>query len=126
MADPTEMKKGGFGAFAAMHRERHAARPAPAADLDGARAEALPSLAHGEEHATVRTRGAARPNDGEAGAAASPRPGGEVSAPPAAMHHITWGNDWLSVTAHCAWRELNEAEPRRIEEPHAEGTRRRG
>ena len=30
MADPKEMRKGGFGAFAAIHRERREARPAAA------------------------------------------------------------------------------------------------
>jgi hypothetical protein len=60
---------------------------------------------------------------GEAGGAASTQ-ASEVPEPPGAVHHVTWGTDWLSITAHCAWRELGEAGPRRIEDPRAE--KRRG
>jgi hypothetical protein len=145
MPDSRETEQGGLGAFAEIDRERraarelaawdaafaaacpagHAASPASVADPDGAHTEALTSPAYGEENATVRTRGTARPDDGEAGAA-SPWPGGEVSEPRGAVRHVTWGNDRLSITAHCGWRELNEAEPRRIEETHADRRRKRG
>ena len=132
--DPKETEPGGFGAFAEIDRERRAARevaawdaalaaasPAPVADPDGAHTEALAAPAPGEEKPIARTRGAARPDDGEAGGVASPRPGGDISETPGAVHHIEWGSDWLGITAHRAWRELNEAEPhRRIEESHAE------
>ena len=60
MADPTEMKKGGFGAFAAMHRERYAARAAAA--------RGGPSAEPGREPAAAPVVGPADVPAGERGA----------------------------------------------------------
>jgi hypothetical protein len=108
MPDPRETEQGGFGAFAEIDRERRAARELAA--WDAAFAAACPA-GHAESPAPV-----ADPDGAPA----------EALTAPGAVHHIEWGNDWLSVTAHCGWRELNEAEPRRIEETDAEGKRGQG